>query len=241
MILRGASGYSDSAYIYPIVKRIAKKRNDVIVLSNYPEFFSSLSNVKVESFDRRRGVDLDISYVRRRAIEETTTWEDTCLEAWMPDFVSSENFTLDFKPFDKTVKRSVLIRTPYIPTWVMPCDYFKPDEIFISTLACELQAHHGIKVKRIPSQASYNVTQWYNMYSEHDLIITQSSSNFVLAEMMGLKTMLVFNYRQHESQRQFVKWVVPKKVICKPELTRWCLDNYSVEKVAKEISEFINK
>jgi ADP-heptose:LPS heptosyltransferase len=92
--LKGASGLGDAIYAYPIVKYFASKYDDVYFMSDFPELFEDIPNVKCskhlkinyiaipnEESIRKRPIDVKFTYGPRKHIPGTSQYQDMCIFA----------------------------------------------------------------------------------------------------------------------------------------------------------------
>ena len=211
MIIRGASGFGDAFYVYPIARHFKNHGEDVKVMTHFPEVFDDIDCIP---FDRKPVVDIDCTYTRRKEIPHTTVWDDILIEAGM---------TLNFLSFghpglpERDPKYTLLIK-PYQPGWCRDNDGFVPSYSFMASLAAE----KGLPIKII--DYSLPLADWKKEYSKAGLIVTQSSSHFVMAEAWDVPCAVVFSEKSKYSNNWFVNTITPQKVIIKPATTQGFYD-----------------
>jgi hypothetical protein len=89
--LKGASGLGDTIYAYPIAKHYAQKNEVVYIMSDYPELFKTLLNVKVYPHKKinyivkedgsKQPIDIRFTYCARKYTPGTSQFKDSCLSA----------------------------------------------------------------------------------------------------------------------------------------------------------------
>lgn len=227
--IKGASGWADQLYLYPIVRYYVQHGYDITVLTNYPEVFEPLK-VSTEPYNRSAPADKCLNYCSRKGNQETNIHQDQCILAGL-DYRNIP-FSLDFPPYIKNPKPSVLMRTPYLPTWCKENDNFVPSKEFFTSLSLKLELM-GISVTILPEKIDLTTKEWYTLYEQHSMVICQSNSNMVMSELTNKPCLIVWNHIK--SKKPFVYTVTPSKVIMKPENTIWCYDNDDVAIVCDRI------
>ena len=200
-------------------------------MSNFPDVFPEGYNVI--PFDRAVDVAVNCNYCKGRFDSpETDVWKD------IHDMIPLDRGTVPFTHWMKPARcqrNSALIISPYETNWANhPGDNFVPAHTFFMKVAHELTMQQW-SVTYYRGGEPQSVKGWMNIYGNHNLIITQSSSHLVMAEAWDVKCLVIFNHLSLKS-RPFVAACQPKKVIIKPDNTTWAYDNESIQVVINRVN-----
>jgi len=112
--LKTHGGFGDSVYLYPIVKWHLARNPGLVVCSNHPEVFSTLS-CKVLDYSRVRTIN--VGYFERKNITETNQFQDMCIASGAPPSIP---YQVEFEKckiptFPLGNKKLCIINHPYEP------------------------------------------------------------------------------------------------------------------------------
>ena len=89
--LKGASGLGDTIYAYPIVKYYAQKHDTVYYMTDYPELYETLPNVKCAKHEKlnyirlpngeRQPIDIRFTYCARKYTPGSSQFTDSRISA----------------------------------------------------------------------------------------------------------------------------------------------------------------
>jgi len=219
------------------VARELCKQDKMIIHSNFPEFYEKLRKIQpyitIQPYIKGKPVTHECSYVPERPVPHTSTFQDTLKAAGLP------NNTLYSFDIELPIKRTgiILVSLPYKPTWCLDPDNFVPDLQVFKGIGRKLEEngfriawHHG---------TYRSLNQWINLMSLCDYVITQSSHVLCLSELLGKKTCVIFNGNYKNSKQQFVTYITPTKVICRPDLTISAMDNEGVDTICNKITSHL--
>ena len=229
--IRGASGFGDAFYIYPIIRHLRSETNEEIkVLTHYPDVYSGIDGLTMAPYDRTERVKYDLHYIHRRNELETNVFEDTCR-------LFGREVPFDFG-WEKRggCTGDILVIPPYRPAWCRDTLSFVPDEAFFWKLVNGLNKDFNCISAHLPLDRA----KWEELIDSVDIVICQSCSAFVIAEAFNCDCMVVFNHKSKITENHFVHTITPKKVIMRPEQTMYCYDDYDVDEVVKKIKDKLN-
>jgi hypothetical protein len=220
MIIRGASGYGDAFYLWPICDFYMQRGNEVTALCNFPEV---MGDIPCKPFDRAAFVDIDCTYTRRKD-QPGNVWNDILTEARVPNIQQFRHWHTVY-PVCKA-KRALIVN-PYQPSWCQPVSGFVPAASYFGAVEGELMKR-GYSVTNVIGGHNKTLQEWITLYSSHAVIVTQSSSHMVMAEAWGVPCAVIFNAASRESKSWFVKTITPEKVIIYTWRTVGIYDNENV-------------
>jgi hypothetical protein len=131
--LKGASGLGDTIYAYPIVKYYAKMNDEVYYMTDYPEIYETLENVKcskhqklnyiVKEDGEKQPVDVRFTYCGRKYTPGTSQFTDSCLSAGIrkpldleiPWTIKNKKLIAKVKRQNKNKKKICILAAPYEP------------------------------------------------------------------------------------------------------------------------------
>ena len=131
--LKGASGLGDTIYAYPIVNYYAKKHKTVYYMTDYPEIYQSIPNVKCHPHQKlnyftlkdgsKQPVDIRFTYTPRKYTPGTSQFTDSCISAGItkkidltiPWKIQNNPLVEKVKRLNKHKKKVCVLSAPYEP------------------------------------------------------------------------------------------------------------------------------
>jgi hypothetical protein len=230
MIIRGASGFGDAIYLYPIVRYYSHLFNPLTVLTDYPAIYDDL-HVVTRPFCACVPV-LDCSYVNRKHLKETNQFQDMLINAEIKETI---DFTIPHKQNIKTLfsdskkKKTCLIVDLYNPMGTKSAAELKPDkEKFDATIKQLERKYNLIFLTNDDERNAKNRLCFYgkiafsylcDLFQNSDLIFCQVGWPLVLAEALDKKCLLLFSHQGTRSKNNFINSITPEKVITKKSTT----------------------
>jgi len=254
--LRGAGGLGDAVYMYPVLKYYLEHGQSVEILTKYPDVYKPLKKLGLIVTDRyAKQPDRECRYAPRYAIQKTTTFEDTVMLAGIEEKLTLK---IEFESpgsFDfKTKNKICVIRNPSLPMngkgigelLIPDCtifqkiiDAFKDRVYFI--LAGNSGGNFSFPLKGIDLNLTEKLSlpQVMQLITQADINLTQCGFIFPFCEALNRKVFVLFSDRGMKCNHKFFPYIIPKKVINKPSIVSYAIDNEPHEKILERFGELL--
>jgi hypothetical protein len=254
MIIRGASGFGDALYLYPIIKHYINKGKKVIVKTNFPEIYENL-NCECIPYDIRQPEDIYCNYCSRKRNQETSQFEDMYILAGIKekiDFEIDTNYECSLVGINKSI---CIIQKPYFPMNelqkrydLMP-DYniiqrlindYKDKFFFIQVGKTGQYEDELIKFSNVDLDYTdrTDIKMLLGLINISDIFITSIGWGIAAAEALNKKVFVLFAQSGLNSSNKFFSSITPKKVITK-KTSFYSVDNEPYEKIKEEFENAI--
>ncbi len=248
--IRGGSGLGDSLYIRPVAEHFLRRGDDVTVNSNYADVFHGLP-VKIEPFSRAANVLAH--YSRHRARVGTTQFDDVCETAGIGRVPLA---------FQWPVRNAVLVRRLLLAAEDRPLvlvhggrePWGRQDGLGLPLLP-ERAAFEAVL-----EQLAHCFTVWigagprlYRLRVDEDLgdrtsvsdlldlgcacdgVVSQVSFCVPLAEVFDKPLLTIWSASGLKARRELLRQITPQKVLSKPEIGRFVMDDWSAERLSQGV------
>jgi hypothetical protein len=258
MILRGAGGFGDSIYMYPVLKYFLKKGETVEILTKYPDIYAPLRKLGLIISDRySKAPDTECRYAPRYSIQVTTTYQDTLILSGAPP---SLPFTIEFehpKEFAfSTNKKICVIRKPTMPMkgksggdiLIPDCsiiqrliDKYRNDYYFV--LAGNPEGEFNFPLRGIDLDLTEKLTipEVLQLAFQSDMIITQCGFFIPICETLNRRCFILFSDKGMKSNYKFSPHITPRKVINNYSAVNFAIDNEPFANIDAKFSELAKR
>jgi hypothetical protein len=250
-------GLGDSLYLQAVCRYYVGKGQRLKVASAWPDIFRPLGDkVQIIPFTRA-GIDIVAHYSSRKAIKETTQFEDCCLNAGILEKV---DFRLDWKPINNALidslkqygKPIVLVQMPRNP--MGRTDGFGrellPDCTVIQTIIDSLK-HRALIVQVGAGNANFifkgididlanktSVSDLLDIASAADGFLGYCSFMVPLAESFGKPALFVWAHRGLRVAEPFIARITPQKIL-HAKTSQYVMDSWPAEQIAEITDAFM--
>lgn len=247
--IRAGSGLGDSIYLQSVVRHLAARGERLIVRSNYPDVFK---NLEVPVVPMRKFPECRVAhYTLRKSIQGTSQFTDMCMRAGIAEPV---DLTLDWERCFNFPKRSIAVMLPRNP--MNRSDGFghelNPDYRIIDQLISQQTDHFFIQVGKGKPLFDYSgiSLDMANKTSIHELIDACASvDGFIgicsfmipLAESLNKPYFALWSNRGLKSRTTYIRSITPKKIIHKPGLAHYAIDNEPIDRIRERFGAFLRQ
>lgn len=257
--MRGGRGLGDTIYLQSIARHMTEDGTTRMrVASDYADVFLPLGRrVQVIPF-KRTGIDILAHYTSRKAIVGTSQFADMCIQAGIRKAI---DLRLDWKPIDTDMVQRVkgagrpvvCVQLPRAPMGRI--DGFGaellPSQECMQAIVHELGKHfavmqvgsgralyrlRGIDID-IANQTS--VSQMIDAASAAHCFFGYPSFIIPMAESLGKPGLFLWARAGLKSMTPFVAQITPEKLLHKPGLSRFIVDNASPERIHEAVTSLL--
>ena len=242
MTLRGAGGFGDSLYMYPVLKWYLEQGEKIEILTKYPDVYKPLKELGLVISDRySKEPDRECRYAPRYPIQTTTTYKDTLL---LSGITTDLPFKIEFEcenEFDfDTDKKICVIRNPTMPmkgkqhgeALIPDCSIFQKiiyafkDDLFF-VLAGNPEGHFKFELKGIDADLTnqLNIPEVFQLALQSDIVLTQCGFFIPICEALDRKCFILFAASGMKSTYKFFPHITPKKVINNYDMVDYAIDS----------------
>jgi hypothetical protein len=235
MIIKSHSGLGDGIYLHPICKHLAKK-DKIILLSNYPDIYKDL-NIEVKPH-KTPGlhVDMRLSYVGRKPIQETNQYQDLLISGGLPDIP----FEIEWKITNKLYKTKKVCLYPEEYKPLGREDGFGKELNIDWSIIDKLKEKYKDEIEFIKvGQGITTIIQLIDYAAQCDFSIAPVGHLLSLSEIFNKPILTIFSRRGLSSSNPFIFNITPKKVLCK-NTSKYIIDDYKFENIINKFEEVKN-
>lgn len=234
--IRGGSGLGDALYVQSVARHLSLKGVDLEVCTDWPKVFTNL-DVKIAPFSRAN-IDY-LSHYSKRKEENTTQFEDCCIEAGLNP--KEVEYKLDWRTKPMIEGKYVLVHTPRTPmdrkdgfgSELFP-DCKAMDEVLEILDLPVVQAGKGDKKYNLKVDVDlHNKTSLFDLFDlafNAEVIVGQCSLIIPLAESFNKKLMVVWSSKGMKTDNKYVSRITPRKILHKPT-SHYIIDDWSREQI----------
>lgn len=256
LTLRGAGGFGDAIYIYPVLKWFIEQGEKIEILTKYPDVYASLRKIGLVISDRyAKEPDRECRYAPRYHIQDTTTYVDTLYLTGVPIDLPFEIDIKCDKEFNfKTKKKICVIRNPTMPMkgkcggniLIPDCTIFQKiinrfkDELFF-VLAGNPEGNFKFNLKGIDVELTnkLNIPEVFQLARQSDIVLTQCGFFIPICETQNKKCFILFASAGMKSKFKFFPHITPKKVINKYDVVSYAIDNDPIQGILNKFKELL--
>lgn len=243
--IRGGRGLGDALYVRPIAELFVKRKERVIVYSDYHEVFIG-AGVEVLPFVRMTATTI-AHYVSRKGVDGTTQWQDVCLSAGVSTDlplrfgwkIRNSNLVDDLR--QKSRGRPIIMvhggRKPMNRNDGFGIEML-PDQRAFQLVLGELEDCFLVQVGKMEQLyplstelsllGKTTVSDLLDIASACDGVVAQCSFAVPLAEVFAKPLLAIWSRKGLGSRERFISTVTPSKLLC-AATDRWVLDNEEPE------------
>lgn len=247
MILKFNSGLGDTIQAIPVVKELLKKNKDIKVVTRYKTLWDGIC----ETVPFKSGVQHDkrISYISRRPIQDTTQFQDVCIEAGVSKNIPFKlDWTVKNKKLVKEIKNDAFFSGKdkiclYDPIR-MPCDQkdnirpmfydLMPREGIIKEIVAHFKGVHFVNIRDLNT----SVLDLIDICKSVDILLSQIGHFVCVGEALDTKAFIVYSAKGRDGEYDFVKYLTPKKIKNK-ETTVGVYDDVPMKEIFKQFKELL--
>lgn len=242
--IRGGSGLGDAIYLQSVCRHlISKGRSNLIACTDYPDVFRPLSGkIRVKGFEKS-GVGILGHYSMRRQVQETTQFEDCCIQAGIVEPVTMkldwivESNCHNLKDHQKPIAVIGLPRHPMARKDGFGRELLPRKEAY-QRMVDAARASGFLTVQVGSGAAIYNldgidvdlsgrttITELIDIVAISDAVICYPSFLVPLAESLDKRFICLFSMEGLKCERGFLRWITPKKIIHRIDLGSFVIDD----------------
>jgi hypothetical protein len=240
LILHGSLGLGDAVYMWPVVKYYSAIRDDVVVVTRYPELYATLKCQTVHPEEIQ-----DCHCSARTLREETNIYEDTLIMSGIESRPPLEiNFEWTTRKY-KTSKPVCVVRTPSFPVkgdesarcMVPNPDIYQRiinafrDRVYFVSIGWAVNMQEKLEAELDLTEIKA-LHEYFSALAGADLIMTQPGHCVPIAEAMGKPLLTIFSAPGLVSQEKRYRFTTPKKILTKPT-SHWIVDDDPIDKIFK--------
>lgn len=257
--IRAGRGLGDSLYLQSIVRYFVETGRRPIIFSDWPAAFEHLG-VAVSPF-RRSGVDVIAHYVTRKDAPGTTLFEDMCIAANVP---RETPLSLRRRTVDERFVAAILAaaRSKPIVMVQQPREPFGRADGFGLDLLPRLSAlqrvvdrlkggAYLVQVGAGPSMGALrnldldlvdrtSVAQVLDLAAVASGLLGYCSFFLPLAESLSKPSLMIWSGRGLRSPVPYIRSITPAKILHRPDLSRWVLDECPESEICREADAFLD-
>lgn len=245
MIISFNNGLGDQLQAIPVVKEMLRKsKEDITVVTKYPRLWDNIC----PTIPFKPGVKKDkrISYIQRRPIQETTQFQDVCIEAGIKPIELKIDWRIKNWRLINQIKEDAFLKGKekvclYKPIDI-PCGQgedakemffdLMPRENVIDEIIEGNDDIHFVNIKDFDTSVGDLIDVAFSV----DIMLGQIGHFAPLSEAVNTKSFIIFPSKGRNSKYDFVKYLTPKKIINKP--TTVCVyDDY--KNIAKKFKKHV--
>lgn len=238
LILHGSLGLGDAIYMWPLVKHYTSIRNDVVVVTRYPELFCTLDCQTVAPENV-----LDCRCSARTKELDTNVFEDTFITAGL-----SIRPPLEIKRFwdvrkYKTIKPVCIIRTPSFPVQgdatsrcMVPHFHVYQkiinayrDRVYFVSIGWPLNIGFKLDVD-LDLTGIKDLREYLGAIDGGDIVISQPGHCVPIAEALNKPLLAIFANAGLRSEEKRYKYTTPSKILTRQK-SRWIADIDPIEQI----------
>lgn len=266
--LKGASGLGDTIIAWPIVKYYAKRFDIVNYMTDYPELYETIPNVRcyphkklnymIDAAGRKHPVDIRFTYCPRKYTPGSNQFEDSCISAKVSEsikleidwIIQNDNLVEDILAASLG-KKICILAAPYEP--------FGRDDDFGKLLRIKPDIMQAIvdkyKDKVYFVQVGNNnvlhqikgimniinkttVSDLMDLVQVADFTLAQVGNMLPLSEALGTPSFTIFSSDGLKSENRFISSIKPEKVVTYPKINKSVIDGNITEAV-EDFGKFI--
>jgi hypothetical protein len=255
--IRSGRGLGDSLYLQSIVRHLVEEGRHPSVISDWPAVFAHLG-VPVSPF-RRKTVDVVAHYVARKEVPGTTIFEDMCIAAGLPRDIP---LRLDRPVVDRGFVADVRLAARDLPIVLVQQarePFGRSDGYGIDLLprfgamqrAIDRLKDHAflVQVGAGPSIHEFrnidlnlidrtSLPQLLDLAAEASGFLGYCSFFVPLAESLSKPSLLIWSTRGLRSPVPYIRSITPAKILHRPDLSRWVLDECPESELAGAVHAF---
>lgn len=216
--VRGASGFGDAFYLkgaldvcYP-----KEKRNEVKVLTRYPELFQGY---QTDEYSNGVEVDRDFTYVHRKYKPNTNQFEDMLIQSgfFTEETVKGITYNLNYEYVERSIvhtKCPVLVTIPPYPGFGNGKGYnalMTPSKAVYDVLLAEYSKEY--KVITIDRQLPLN--ELFYIFESAGKVFCQQGWGTALAEGLNIALDVLFCKDAISCPDRFINSITPEKILTK--------------------------
>jgi hypothetical protein len=266
--LKGASGLGDTIIAYPIIKWYAQRYNTVYYMSDYPELYETLPNVKCYPHQKinyfrlgegnKHPVDIRFTYTPRKYTEGTSQFVDSCMSAKAPDDLK---FKIDWEVKNHKLitdianwadgRKICILSAPYEPfgredQWGALLR-INPDLVqkIVDTYKDKVyfvQIGNSFVLHRIKGIINLiektTVSDLMDLVRWADFGLSQIGNLLPMCEALNTKNFIIFSKAGLETDNRFLSSITPDKTVHYKHLNTSVVDD-NIDKAVEEFGKFI--
>jgi hypothetical protein len=260
--LKGASGLGDTIIAYPIIKHYSKLYDTVHYMTDYPELYKSIGNVKcyphqkinyIQDGDKKIGVDIRFTYCGRKYTPGSSQFEDSCISAGIKEKL---DFNIDWPSKNEQYEKQrpiCILAAPYEPfgredEWgailrINPkimhaiVDEYK-DRVDFIQIGNRFVLHkiNGVTYDMVNKT---NVTELMDLVKMADVGLSQVGNLLPMCEALGVKTFTIFSEEALKCDNRFISSITPEKVVHYKDMNISVKDT-EIKKAVESFGKLIN-
>lgn len=254
MIFRGANGFGDAFYVYPVLKHFLSIGKPVEILTKYPDVYFPLVKMGLIISDRyAKQPDIQCRYGPRYHIQETTTYQDTLILSGSPDNLPFKiNFEFEKEFVFETKKKICVIRKPTMPMHGKPggellipdcaliqklIDAHKAEYYFVLAGNPEGDFEYPLKGIDFDLTKKLSIPQVIQLAKQADMVVTQCGFFIPICEVLDRRCFVIFSKKGMTVPGSFFQHITPKKVFNNYAVLNWAIDNEKFEQINEKFIE----
>jgi hypothetical protein len=267
--LKGASGLGDSIYAVPIAEYYSKKHDVVHIMSNYPELFKHITNVKcykheklnyIRNGQERIPIDHRFTYCGRKYTAGSSQFEDSYMSIGIKDKLKLElpwivkNTELIESVIKKADKKAIcILSAPYEPFGREDCwgQLLRINPRMMCQIVDEfkdrvffIQVGNRFALHKIPGVdmdmiGNTSVSDLLDLVKIADIGLSQIGNLLPICEALNTHNMIIFSHQAMISDNKFLAAIKPEKVVHYKRLNRSVVDGRDKNHI-RMFNELIN-
>ena len=249
--IRGGSGLGDSLYLQSVVRHLIGKGESLRVHSDWPAVFGQLGDmVTVEPFSRKN-INILAHYSSRKALTNSTQWEDVCASAGISEPVElrldwAPETTLDIRPYVCVqLPRAPMGRSDGFGADLLPdCRLIQRAIDALRDRFAIVQIGAGEPLFRF-KHLDLDLTGKTSVAGMLD--VAAGASGFLgyvsyivpLAESLDKPAMLVWSHKGLSRGHPYIRQITPAKILSKPSC-KFVIDNWPLADIDKVFDGFLH-
>lgn len=248
--IRGGSGLGDAIYLQAVCRDlIAKGRKGLIVCTDYPEVFAPIAkHIRLKAF-QRDGIGILGHYSMRRQVQETTQFEDCCIQAGI---MTPVELKLDWQVQSKCfglrehgkpiavvgLPRAPMGRTdgygrellPHMKVYQSLVDMAR-DKGYLTVQLGSGRTLHNLSGIDVDLSNQTTVADLIDIVAISDAVICYPSFLVPMAEALDKRYVSLFANEGMKAPNGFLRWITPNKIIHRKDLGSFIIDDDEPEMV----------
>lgn len=259
LAIRSGRGLGDSLYLQSIARHLVGEGRRPLVVSDWPAIFDRL-DVPVVPF-RRSGVDIVAHYVTRKEMPGSTIFEDMCIAAEVPRNIP---LRLERPIVDRNLVADVLlaaggrpivlvqqVREPFgrsdgygmdlLPRFgaVQKIIDRLKEYVFLVEVGAGTSIHE-FRYIGLNLVGRTSVSQLLDLARSASGLLGYCSFFVPLAESLSKPSLLIWSARGLRSPVPYIRSITPTKILHRPDLSRWVLDECSESELCRAADAFLD-
>lgn len=255
--IRSGRGLGDNLYMQSIVRHLVDKGERLEVCTDWPDVFRPLGKSIELSPHRRLGVTIVSHYTARKAVLETTQFEDCCINAGLREPV---DLCLDWPPIGSFLPSRLKSMGKPIVVVQMPREPFGRADgygmellprIEVLQAALDLICSRAVTVLIGAGEAKGNlsgvtidltnrtsVCDVLDLAGCADAFLGYCSFLVPLAESFSRRALLVWSRRGLQSSNDYIRTITPRKILHR-QSSRAVIDDCNERQLREEIDALL--